>query len=492
MKGRRNQEPYFNERPMLWGIPGALLGALLALRLGAGILWALGIGAVALGVFLLIRGKAVYALPLFLGLLLLRGAILPYAVVPRRLYDVTGVVCEAPEHGWKRTVVTLSRVRLNGQRVPGLLELTVPYDADLFYGDELSLRAVVYRDDRGIIRCLRTVLYGAEPQGQITARAGRRDTLYNLALGWREKLEAAADALFGEMSGAAKGMLLGDRDDMHYLTFLAYRRSGMLHLLTVSGLHVGIVCGSVLRLIRGRRRWLRFLISALFLGFFCLLTGLSPASVRAAVMLLVVRLARLLDRQDDFLSEIGCALVLLLLIDPAFLTASGFRLSFGAIWGLCCLREPVLELLPGGADGVSDMMAGAVGVFLGMMPLLSVTGGEVSWVGMFLTLLVLPAAPLFLIPGWLAVLLYPLLPGAADVLAMVPRGVLYYFDALAELTPVDGLLLPPCNGPALALWFGGMLFISPCFLPNRRRPAYLGWGLMTAGAIVWFLFKGGI
>ena len=76
-----NQHRYFNERPMLWGIPGALAGAFLALHLGRGSLLVLGLAALALGVFLLLRGRAVYALPLFLGLLLLRGAILPLVTV---------------------------------------------------------------------------------------------------------------------------------------------------------------------------------------------------------------------------------------------------------------------------------------------------------------------------------------------------------------------------------------------------------------------------
>ncbi len=487
MEGWLKQDPYFNERPMLWGIPGALAGALLALRLGPGILWALGLAALALGVFLLLRGKAVYALPLFLGLLLLRGAILPYAAVTPGEYEVTGVVCDAPERSRGKTVVSLSRVTLNGQRVPGALELTVPYDADLLYGDELSLRARVDRDERGAVRSLRTVLYAAEARGPITARSGRGNGLYGLALRWRERLEASADALFGDMSGVAKGMLFGDRDDVHYLTFLAYRRSGMLHLLTVSGLHVGIVGGAALRLIRGRRRWLRLLLSALFLGLFCLLTGLAPSSIRAAVMLLVVRFARLLDRQDDALSEIGCAWVLLLLIDPAFLTASGFRLTFGAIWGICCLSEPVMELVHAQSGGLGSLLAGTVGAALGTIPLLSATDSYVSWVGVFMSLLVLPAAPLFLIPGWLAVLLYPLAPGGARVLALLPQGVLYYLEGLAELVPVDGLVLPSCNGATLLLWFGGMLFVSEYYLPNRHRPAYLGWGLMAAGALLWFL-----
>ena len=472
---------------MLWGIPGALLGAFLVLRLGAGLLWALGAAALAAGVFLLLRGKSVYALPLFLGLLLLRGAILPYVRVTPGRYEVTGTVTDAPERERGKTVAVLSRVSLNGRRVPGALELTVPYGADLAYSDALSLHAAVSPDDRGAVRSLTTVLYTAEAAGEITVRQGRADPLYGLALRWRENLGRAADALFGDSAGIARGMLFGDRDDVHYLTFLAYRRSGLLHLLTVSGLHVGVVCGAALQLIRGRRKWLRFLLSALLLGLFCLLTGLSPSSLRAAVMLLVVRFSRLLDRQDDPLSEIGCALTLLLLVNPAFLTASGFCLSFGAIWGLVCLTPPVLDLLHLPKNGLGSLLAGAVGVFLGTMPLMSVTGGEVSWVGMFLSLLALPAAPLFLIPGWLAVLLYPLLPEAAKLAALLPQGVLYYLDALAELTPVAGLILPPANGAALILWFAGMLFVSEYFLPNREKPAWVGWGLLAAGALVWFL-----
>ncbi len=472
---------------MLWGIPGALLGALTAVRLGGWLLLVLGLAAVALGVVLLRRGKTVYALPLFLGLLLLRGAILPRVTLIPGTYRVTGTVLDLPEREQGRTVATLSRVSLDGQRVPGALELTIPYDADLAYGDALSLKARVAPDDRGAVRGLRSVLYGAEATGEIVVRQGRADPIYGLALRWREKLGATADVLFGDNAGPAKGMLFGDRDDVHYLTFLAYRRSGMLHLLTVSGLHVGVVCGAAVQLIRGRRKWLRFLISALVLALFCMLTGLSPSSLRAAAMLLITRFTRLLDRQDDPLSEIGCAFTLLLLVNPSLLTAPGFCLSFGAVWALACFADPLTRLLHGRREGLGGLLAGALSVFLGTMPLLSITGGEVSWMGVLLSLLVLPAAPLFLIPGWIAVLLYPLLPGAAQAAALIPQGVLYYLDALAQLVPVSGLTLPPCSGIALILWFAGMLFVSEYFLPNRDKPAYVGWGLMAAGALVWFL-----
>ena len=487
MEAWLKQHRYFNERPMLWGIPGILAGAYLALRLGGTLLWGAGLVAVGLGVLLLQKGRTVYALPLFLGLLLIRGAVLPSVTVIPGVYAVTGTVLDAPERDRGQTVVPLGRVRLEGQRVPGALELTLPYEADIAYGDALSFCAWVRPDGRGAVRSLSTVRYAAENPEQIVVRQGRADPLYGLALRWREKLGAATDALFGEDGGIAKGMLFGDRDDVHYLTFLAFRRSGLLHLLTVSGLHAGVVCGAALQLIRGRRKWLRFLASSLLLLLFCCLTGLAPSSLRAAVMLLMAWFSHLLDRQDDPVSEIGCAMGLLLLIDPAFLMAPGFRLSFGAVWGLACLTEPVLYLFHGRREGIGGLLAVALSVFIGTMPLLSVAGSQASWVGVVVSLLALPAAPLFLIPGWAAVLLYPLLPQAAKLIALLPRGALYYLSALAELVPMDGLILPPCNGPALLLWFTGMMFVSPCFLPNRKRPAYLGWGLMTAAVLTWFL-----
>ena len=137
---------------MLWGIPGALTGALLALRLGGWLLLLLGLAALALGVVLLRRGRAVYALPLLLGLLLLRGAALPQVNVVPGLYEVTGTVMDAPEQKRGETTVILDRVTLDGRRVPGALILTVPFRADLAYGDALSLKARVAPDDRGAVQ----------------------------------------------------------------------------------------------------------------------------------------------------------------------------------------------------------------------------------------------------------------------------------------------------------------------------------------------------
>ena len=143
---------------MLFGIPGALLGAFLALRLDGPSLLLMGLVALAPALLLLRRGRALYALPLLLGLLLLRGAILPHVRVTPGVYSVTGLVSDAPERGRRETEAVLSRVTLDGRRVPGALALTVPFAADLAYGDALSLRARVAPDESGAVRCLSVVI----------------------------------------------------------------------------------------------------------------------------------------------------------------------------------------------------------------------------------------------------------------------------------------------------------------------------------------------
>ena len=376
------QRKYFNERPMLWGIPGALVGALLALRLGGRLLLVLGLVTLALGACLLLAGEGrLRPAPAPVGLLLLRGAVLPQGGWSPGNMGLRAPSMDEPEREAGRPG------RVLGPGDPGR-----PAGAGsagphrpLRRGPCLRGRPVPQgpggaggRSGRSV--GLSTVLYGGPGPGQHSSgRAGGPAVRPGPLL--PERLEAAADALFSDQAGPAKGMLFGDKDDIHYLTFRAFRRSGLLHLLTVSGLHVGVVCGAALRLIRGRRKWLRFLLSVLLLFLFCLLTGLSPSSLRAAIMLLAVWFSHLLDRQDDPISVIGCAWTLLLLANPFLLASSGFRLSFGAIWGLCCLAKPLPDLLHGRREGLGGCWRGRGRVSWASLPLLSPggRGGVPGW-----------------------------------------------------------------------------------------------------------------
>ena len=476
---------FFNCRPMLPGMVGALAGAIVAVKLGNPSLWLLGLWGVALGAFALVRRWEWFALPLFFGLLLLRGALTPTVEVPAGTYPISGTVINRPARRQLSTTAVLYPVYISGTRVPGALQLSVPAAARPAYGETLFCTVTLEEDPTVHCQGPFVVMYAGRARGGISTNPSRGEGFYGWSLAARERLEGVAGALFYPWDGPAKGILLGDKSDVDFLTYEAYRRSGLLHLLTVSGLHVGVAGAVILALIRGRRRWLRMALAWTLVALFCLLTGLAPSALRAAVMLLCFHLGLQLRRQDDGLSQLGCALILLLLLEPRYLLCNGFCLSFGCIYGLVCLSRPLSRLLPGGGQRRGSLLAGAFSVFFATAPLLSRVGGDLSWVGIPLSLLAIPLAPFLLVPGWAAMLLYPLLPQAARAVALVPRGVLLLLQSVATLAPWEGLSVPYCGDLPLILWYAGILLVSDLFLPNARRPAYLGWSVLFVALVLW-------
>jgi competence protein ComEC len=144
-----------------------------------------------------------------------------------------------------------------------------------------------------------------------------------------------------------KGMTVGDISDAPDSMKDAFRETGTFHLFSVSGLHVGIVAVLIWAVLAmfgvGQRRAVLILIPSLF--FYALLTGLSAASVRAAIMLSVIASSLLVDRPAVVINTLGAAGVGLLLWDSSQLFNSGFQLSFGAVAMICLIAMPLYRRL---------------------------------------------------------------------------------------------------------------------------------------------------
>jgi competence protein ComEC len=84
--------------------------------------------------------------------------------------------------------------------------------------------------------------------------------------------------------GEAKGMLLGDVSDIDESTLVAFRNTGITHLLSVSGLHVSLLAVAFSLLFR-RNAWVRFAAVACFGAFYAAITAFSPPVVRSLFML---------------------------------------------------------------------------------------------------------------------------------------------------------------------------------------------------------------
>jgi competence protein ComEC len=150
-------------------------------------------------------------------------------------------------------------------------------------------------------------------------------------------------------AGIARALLLGDKSGLETDTRDVFSNTGTMHILAVSGLHVGIIyliAGWVLGIIPVLKSRV-FLRTFLLLGViwaYAVLTGLSPSIFRAAVMFTFLSLGRPAGRLINTYNILAAAAWVLLLIDPWNIMQVGFQLSFLAVWGIVTLQPPIERL----------------------------------------------------------------------------------------------------------------------------------------------------
>lgn len=246
----------------------------------------------------------------------------------------------------------------------------------------------------------------------------------------RAELGERCTALLGERQGSVLGaMLLGDKTGLDQELKDIYQKSGMAHLLAVSGLHVSIFGMSLYRLLR--RLGLSYPASGIPAGLLVLLygsfTGMGTSTARAAVMFLLAVGADMLGKSYDMLTALGAAALLLLLEQPLHARNASFLLSFGAVLGIGTLYPPLEELFAVRQKGSRAFLV-SLSVQLATLPLSSYFYYEIPVYGVFLNLLVIPLMTLLMTGGIAAVALSFLSMKAAWFPALVCRGILELYE----------------------------------------------------------------
>ncbi len=158
-------------------------------------------------------------------------------------------------------------------------------------------------------------------------------------------------ALPGETGAIANALITGERGAIPEDTTSAFRDSGLLHVLSISGLHMAIMAGSVFFLVRlvlaafpgialryAIKKWAA-VAATLGAIAYLLVSGSSFATVRSAIMISIMFAAVLLDRPALALRNVGLAAILILLVFPESLLNVGFQMSFAAVVALVAVYE---------------------------------------------------------------------------------------------------------------------------------------------------------
>ena len=142
-------------------------------------------------------------------------------------------------------------------------------------------------------------------------------------------------------------LFLGQRQDITADVYEAYKKAGAIHILAISGLHIGIlllilqyVMKPLLYLRHGK--FIRLLIILCILWSFAIVAGLSPSVVRAITMFSLFAIVKGLKRSSNSLNTLAISAFILLLVRPAFCFDVGFQLSYAAVASIIIVK-PILD-----------------------------------------------------------------------------------------------------------------------------------------------------
>src|SRR5688572_7598203 len=149
--------------------------------------------------------------------------------------------------------------------------------------------------------------------------------------------------------GIASALVLGVKDELDNDIKATYSNTGTMHVLAVSGLHVGLVFGLLsIGLKRMRNTKINRLLAAVILlsiiWAFAFITALSASVLRAAVMFTFVVGAQLLQKRSDIYNTLAASALALLFINPYYLLDVGFQLSFVAVLAIVYLQPKIYRL----------------------------------------------------------------------------------------------------------------------------------------------------
>ncbi|HET7482400.1 MAG TPA: ComEC/Rec2 family competence protein [Actinomycetota bacterium] len=241
--------------------------------------------------------------------------------------------------------------------------------------------------------------------------------LWRVTWGLRRGFARATEAAPPAAGALLRGLTIGDVSDLPAADLESLRRAGLTHLVAVSGENVAIVLAAVATVIRGLAARLRVLLCGAALGAFVAVVGPDASVLRAAVMGALGLLALAIGRRTNPVNLVALATLILFAMRPPLVYSVGFLLSVAATLGIVLWAPGIARLsrLPG---PVALPVAVTAAAQAAVAPILIVTFGELSLVGLVANVIAAPAVAPATVLGLLSALLAQIAPSAARVVAV--------------------------------------------------------------------------
>jgi competence protein ComEC len=208
-------------------------------------------------------------------------------------------------------------------------------------------------------------------------------------------------------------LILGNKSNLDAEVRTTFSQTGTLHVLAVSGLHVGIiylVLSFVLNQLRIKRRVFHLLLTLLGLWLFAVVSGLSPSVCRASFMFSILSIGKNLKRPSNAYNTLAASASILLIINPMNLVSMGFWFSHLAVLGIVFYTPFFMAILPTGnlwLFRVKQLLCVSLSAQLIIFPLSVYFFHQFPWMFLVSNLIVIPLITLLLYVGLLLVATSP-------------------------------------------------------------------------------------
>jgi competence protein ComEC len=324
--------------------------------------------------------------------------------------------------------------------------------------------------------------YGAWLRNQGISHVGRLASVPRILSDTKRHL--LADRIRANFSPAnqelALAILLGQKNELDPAQRLSFSRSGLSHLMAVSGMHVGFLLAPLWFLIpyvwiRPRGREAALILIIVVMVAYAALTGFSASVNRAGLMAILFAYARLFGRLSDGINLLAGVAVILLLIKPAYLLDVGFQLSFTAVSSLMLLMPVTQRAMPyhwreRWFGKLIQFMSVSIVVQAALYPILAWYFGEFAWMGPIANLAGVPLTQFLFLWGFAAVPFSALWPDWGWIFtypADLAATALAFTATWMQDVPGAWTSVPKPSGWLFVVWLCIAALIAAW--PNKRR-----------------------
>jgi len=328
-------------------------------------------------------------------------------------------------------------------------------------------------------------------------------------VGWIGRVHRRTDAALGyglhpDEAAIVRGMVLGDRSLIPEELDTAFQRSGITHVLAISGQHVAVLAAMIYFVLRAFAVPLlvRSPVTLALIWLYIVVAGAPPSAIRAGVVATFVLAAPIFYRQLSPLHFMTTMLAAVLAYNPLLVYSTGFQLSVAAVFGILLLRKPLQAFLKRTLfrplakppETVSNLLAISLAAQVATTPIIAATFDEVSVIGVLTNLVAVPISGPILTLG----LLGSLVGNVAPVLAYPINACNGFLVTILEFTartaaafPFATVATPGITPPLVVFFYLGCVpaaVAEAASFPEERWPMWAA--LLLAWTAGWLMLVG--